>query len=186
MNIFVTDEDPWASAAALDDKRVVKMVLESAQILSTAIWLRSQEFYNHIILSHSTNDSVSPTPGPVIYRPTHKKHPVVLWVCESVMNYDWLWEHAVSLLKIYGDTYERVHKTGRVLDVLGNISIGDVFPNVRQTPFANCARRDDMDIDFTHITPVTEAYREYLKARWALDTRAPTWKERDLPRWMVG
>lgn len=37
MNIFVVDEDPAICAEYLDDKRVVKMVLETAQMLSTAL-----------------------------------------------------------------------------------------------------------------------------------------------------
>lgn len=61
MNIFVTDISPIVSAQALDDKRVVKMILESAQLLSSAIFINSQSIYNDI------------------YKPTHLKHPCTIW-----------------------------------------------------------------------------------------------------------
>jgi hypothetical protein len=57
MNIFVTSICPIESVQALDNKRLIKMILESAQILSTAIWLNSKQ-------SHSE-----------LYRATHIKHP---------------------------------------------------------------------------------------------------------------
>jgi len=57
MNIFVTSNCPKLSAQALDNKRVVKMVLETAQLLSTAIFINSTITYDNL------------------YKPTHVKHP---------------------------------------------------------------------------------------------------------------
>ena len=67
MNIFVVDIDPSKAAQSLCDKHVVKMVLETAQILSTI------------------------SGGP--YRPTHANHPCVLWAGATKRNYLWLVEH---------------------------------------------------------------------------------------------
>ena len=73
MNIFVLDTDPRKAAQYLCDKHVVKMTLEYAQILSV---------YNQ----HKDG----------VYRPTHLKHPCVLWAGKSIANYQWLWDHAKS------------------------------------------------------------------------------------------
>jgi hypothetical protein len=57
MNIFVTSTCPKISAQALDNKRVVKMVLETAQLLSTPIFINNSDIkYDNI------------------YKPTHVKH----------------------------------------------------------------------------------------------------------------
>lgn len=69
MNIFALDQCPVKSAQLLNDKHVVKMCLESAQILCTV---------------HRGFGLDAP------YRPTHKRHPCMLWVAESHGNYIWL------------------------------------------------------------------------------------------------
>ena len=68
MNIFVTSNCPKLSAQALDNKRVVKMVLENAQLLSTAIFINSDIIYNRL------------------YKPTHLKHLCTIWAAESLAN----------------------------------------------------------------------------------------------------
>ena len=76
MNIFVTDPCPKISAQNLDNKRVVKMLLESAQLLSTAITLNG---------------------GKGIYKPTHIHHPCTKWVAHSYQNWLWLFRHMCHL-----------------------------------------------------------------------------------------
>jgi len=66
MNLFVPSPEIRPSVEALDDKRVVKMVLETAQLLSTAIRILDPE-----------------TTLP-IYKMTHKNHPVSVWVRSSI------------------------------------------------------------------------------------------------------
>ena len=66
MNIFVTDEDPVKSAQTLCDKHVVKMVLESAQMLSTA-W-------------RQWDPEASEERG--LYKAAHPNHPCTKWVYE--------------------------------------------------------------------------------------------------------
>ena len=66
MNIFVTSNCPILSAQALDNKRVVKMVLETAQVLSTAIFINSGITYDGI------------------YKPTHLKHSCTIWAAVNI------------------------------------------------------------------------------------------------------
>jgi hypothetical protein len=51
MNIFVTSDCPKLSAQALDNKRVVKMVLETAQLLSTAIFINNNDIKYDILIN---------------------------------------------------------------------------------------------------------------------------------------
>lgn len=90
MNIFMTDACPVQSALWLDDKRVVKMALESTQLLSNAMG------------------------GP--YKPTHQNHPCSVWAAEDGRNYAWLWRHAVELCFIYARIYGRHHACIHVLN----------------------------------------------------------------------
>ena len=185
MNIFATDPDPFVSAQALDDKRVIKMILETAQILSTAVFIR-----NHVVwLSFRQGTfygEYSDTVSKPLYFPTHKNHPVSVWARETRENYSWLLLHGKALHRIYAKAYDREHASFEVLMHLTMESCMDSIPMGPLTPFANAARRKDLNIDFTHIEDVHEAYQRYLMARWALDARPPTWKKRELPPWSMG
>ncbi len=44
MNIFVSDENPEKAAKNLDDKRVIKMILESTQLLCTAVNIHNDRY----------------------------------------------------------------------------------------------------------------------------------------------
>ena len=76
MNIFYLDEKPMTAARMHCDKHVVKMILESAQMLSTA----------HRILD---GNDYADRRG--LYKATHKNHPANIWVRESANNYVWLY-----------------------------------------------------------------------------------------------
>jgi hypothetical protein len=89
MNIFYIHENPTISAKAMSNKHVVKMILESAQLLSTA----------HHILDKSTSSE--------LYKPTHKNHPSAIWVRQSYKNYQWLYNHFISLCEEYTKRYNK-------------------------------------------------------------------------------
>lgn len=93
MNIFYLDEDPKEAARMQCDKHVVKMILETAQLLSTA---------------HAELDGESPA-----YKPTHKNHPSAVWVRKQRGHYEWAWKHMMALGKEYEQRYGKVHKTIR-------------------------------------------------------------------------
>ena len=95
MNIFYLDKDPEIAAQMMCDKHVVKMILESAQMLSTA---------------HRVLDPPSELIEPM-YKPTHKNHPAAVWVRESDANYKWLYDLWFWLAKEYWWRYDKIHKT---------------------------------------------------------------------------
>ena len=150
MNIFVLHKNPRKAARMLCDQHVVKMILESGQMLSTAHW-----------------ETGSKAP----YKATHKNHPCSIWVRESLGNYEWLVKHAEEMCKEYTKRYNKIHKTQEVIEWakknLPNIK------NKKQTPFAQA-----MPEEFKHENAV-KAYRSFymgqkLKfARWNKNRKMP-------------
>lgn len=165
MNIFVSDASPEISARNLDDKRVVKMILESTQLLCTAINFHS-------------NSQVTP------YKSTHINHPSTIWARETRSNWLWLWNHAYELCDRYQAAYNKIHKCRQIIIDLVDNKMDEVIPAGPQTNFANCTSNNEKGINFKHITETTEAYRHYLVARWNTDKLKPKWTKRDKPSWL--
>ena len=92
MNIFYLHRDPVAAAKVQYNKHVVKMILESAQMLCTA--------HHH----YGNGDNVP-------YRKAHYNHPSTKWVRESDEHYMWLFDHMVALGKEYTKRYGKTHLT---------------------------------------------------------------------------
>ena len=103
MNIFYLDKDPEIAAQMHCDKHVVKMILESAQMLSTA----------HRVLD---GDKYAEKMG--LYKLAHKNHPSTIWVRTSKKNYWWLWKHYDALMNEYTYRYGKIHATSRLRDAL--------------------------------------------------------------------
>ena len=91
MNIFYLDKDPITAAVVQYNKHVVKMILESAQMLCAA----------HHILGDPDDD--------VPYKATHRNHPSTLWAGQSAQNYEWLYRHFVALCEEYTKRYDKTH-----------------------------------------------------------------------------
>ena len=94
MNIFFLSWSPREAAQLHCDKHVVKMIIESAQLLYSAHWLLHPE-------------GLLPT----AYRLAHKNHPCSIWVRESLTNYLWLCSLGWWLCKEYTYRYGKTHKT---------------------------------------------------------------------------
>lgn len=159
MNIFVSDADPVIAAQNLDDKRLIKMILESAQLLCTALHLNNA--------SHLAK-----------YKKTHENHPSNVWVRQNQSNYLWLVDHFEALCNEYTYRYNKVHAS---MTMLSDLRSGASFlPAGDLTPFANCAARSDLGIDFKSEADTVKAYQKYLIARWNADTK-PKWSIRGEP-----
>jgi hypothetical protein len=135
VNIFVLDTDPVIAAQMHCDKHVVKMVLEMGQMLSTV----HRRYGNE---------------DPVLYKPTHQRHPCTLWIGESVGNYDWAQQHFSALAFEYSHRYGKRHKTYEKLWVPFLETPADM-PNIGLTPFAQA-----MPDEYKHEDAVI-AYRRY-------------------------
>lgn len=134
MNIFVLDYDIDKCARYHNDRHVVKMITESAQLLSTAVRLSGID---------------------AGYRVTHKNHPCAVWARESLSNWMWLRQFAERL------NAEWQHRYGHTRDhggwaVAKQLPVPNL-PDVGRTPFPQAMpeqyRRPD----------AVQAYRAYYR-----------------------
>jgi len=152
MNIFVLDRNLEKCARAHCDRHVSKMILESVQILCTALHLRGLQ---------------------APYRATHRQHPCVLWAGASWDNFLWLSELARALNREYRYRYgrERDHASIAVLDQIS----GARFESRGLTEFAQ-AMPDQYKVPGDPVS----AYRAYYRgekrgfATWTR-RRPPGW-----------
>jgi hypothetical protein len=151
MNIFVLSEDPVEAAQMQCDKHVVKMIIESGQMLCAA----------HPV-------------GGAPWKRTHYNHPCTVWARTTTANYGWLAEHGLALCREYTRRYGKVHKSEEIIQWCKE----NVPPEVTEgplTPFVVAIK----DPQYHRETPV-ESYRSYYVgdkvrfARWRF-TGPPVW-----------
>ena len=148
MNIFVTHPDYEKACKYLDIKRQNKMLVESVQMLSTAVQYHG---------------------GTAVYKPTHINHPCNIWVRENLHNFLWLEGYALHLSRRFLLRTGRTHLSGKILL---NTSLHDqaieLLPHGQnQTPFVNCTT-DFKDVEDTH-----DAYKLQLLLKWKNDVHEP-------------
>ena len=161
MNIFVLDENPVAIPAMMLDKHVVKMVLESAQMLCTA----------HRVLDHV--DSIRNIP---LYKAAHINHPCSIWVREDVHNYRWLYNHFLALCYEYTYRYQKTHLCERKLSkALLHPPVNTPF--LEQTPFALA-----MPDEYKCRDAVISYQTYYWKEKSSLPQK---WTNRTPPAWYL-
>jgi hypothetical protein len=156
MNIFVTDRCPWISAKNLDDKRVNKMILESCQMLGTAL-------IQHGAQANELPHSKAGNP----YRATHRNHPCTIWAGATKDNYKWLLDHMSALCDEF---HERRHHTHVCESNLAILQAGiEYIPEGPLQEFQNSSQ-------FKEIRDVIEAYRLTMMFKWDhLDKLKPIW-----------
>jgi hypothetical protein len=177
MNIFYIDPDPLVAAEQMVDKHVVKMILESAQLLSTAH--RLIDGIEYVGQSKSGRKAkrwrLPDERDTVLYSATHVNHPSSVWVRESVPHYRWLHGHLVGLAREYTFRYGKVHKAeetglidalGRSPDGLHDRGFSQVVPAMPDEYKVSCA---------------VESYRNYYRVAKA---RMHKWTKRPTPRWI--
>ena len=160
MNIFVLDENPILAARAHCDKHVTKMIVESAQMLSTA----------HCILD---GDKVDPR----LYKIAYKNHPCTIWARECKGNYHWLYELFLNLSYEFNYRYDKVHKSWSTLhEAL-------FFPPTNIPPSEEIiARPMCMPIEFKKDGNAVTAYRKYYN--WKQSQFSMVWTKRQPPTWL--
>jgi len=161
MNIFFLDENPKLSAQYHVDKHVVKMILETAQLLCGV---------------HHMTDQVTtkyrPSTDQVPYKLSHKNHPCAIWARESLSNYLYLCELGLELGKEYTYRYGKRHKS---IDVIEWCIVNK--PNIPDIGFTKpaMAMPDEFKVD-----SVVESYRNYYMGA---KSELASWKKREKPLW---
>lgn len=115
MNIFYLNNNPSVCAEQHVDKHVVKMILEYAQLLSTAH--RTLDGTEYIDSSSGRrirrwrlpNDSLESK----LYKASHINHPSAIWCRKNVQNYIWLTELLKETCKEYTHRYGKTHSVER-------------------------------------------------------------------------
>ena len=153
MNIFVLHQDPKTCAEMHCDKHVVKMIVETAQLLCGAHHMSSER-------------------EDIPYRLSHKNHPCAIWTRESIDNYRWLVCLGMELCQEYTKRYGKTHKSQQVIQWCGDNE--PTIPCQGMTAFKLAMP----DICKISADPV-ENYREYyIKEKMSFctwKTTTPSW-----------
>ena len=176
MNIFYLDEDPRQCAEWMVDKHVVKMILETAQLLSTAH--RVLDGVESIDTSTGRKKKVyklNDDRDIILYSATHINHPSAVWTRQAVENYNWLVDHLFALGAEYTFRYGKQHAT---ITKLG-VPIASPPLNLKEwdmTPMPSC-----MDKEYIIGEEPIANYRNYYKYGKASMHK---WKKREAPEWI--
>lgn len=146
-------QDPVEAAQMHCDKHCVKMILETAQMMTTV------------------HDRYGATNLP--YKPTHAKHPSTVWAGDNQLHYNWLRTLGLALCREYTHRYGKVHKTEKIIKCLWKAPAA--MPTIEWRDPPQCMPEE------CKVCDTVTAYRNYYiieKARfakWAHFTKPPQW-----------
>lgn len=155
MNIFFLDEDVKKCAQYHCDKHVVKMVLETAQLLCGVHWMTEGGYYD------------------IPYKLSHKNHPFSMWARESLSNYFLLCELGYELCKEYTYRYGKRHKSQDIIEWCMTHKPNIIDKGLTEQPKA-------MPEEYKVKGNVVQSYRNYYMGEKKGFT---TWKNRETPNW---
>ena len=158
MNIFVLSEDPVEAAVAQLDKHIVKMPLETAQMLCSVY-----------------PDDTAP------YKKTHYNHPCSVWTRTCIENFNWLVEHGIALCEEYTHRYGRRHKCQNVIEWCRD-NPPNLFTLGKKTAWAVAISDDSLcrTIPNFDSLSVVDMYRRYYICDKASIAH---WTSRESPTW---
>jgi len=177
MNIFYIDKDPVQAAIWAVDRHCVKMILESAQLLSTAhrvldgVEIEGKSKTGRKARRWVLNDARED----VLYSATHINHPSAVWCRQSVQNYEWLVEHFFALIMEYNYRYDKQHKCYGELSYMLQ-SPPKNLENYYWTEMPSCMAEEYIISDDPIIN-----YRNYYKIG---KSNLHSWKNRQPPEWI--
>ena len=180
MNIFRLNDDPLIAAREQCDKHVVKMIVESGQMLSTTHrmhdgWLTKRPSKSGKTMVkyyvHPQEDMED-----ILYKAVHFQHPSTVWTGESKQNYMWHFRHFVELCHEYSYRYGKVHETEKLIPYLAtppkNVTTWE------ETPF-KLAMKSNPECTFPE-DPV-KSYRLFYQTKQ--DRFKMVWSKRQIPEW---
>lgn len=182
MNIFVLDENPKKSVELMCDKHVVKMLVETAQILSTVhrildgeeVTVKKQaegstkaRNYKTWVLDDERED--------ILYKSTHVHHPAVVWAMSSLLNYNWLLAHFEALIEENNHRFgEKDRKSAELLETLKTPP-----KNIKDLPFDRFYTI--MDDQYIISADAVMNYRNYYNKG---KKHIHKWTNRPTPEWI--
>lgn len=164
MNLFILSLNTQKCAEYMFDKHISKIIIEAVQMLCTAIQLI---------------DPDNPIKQRVLlYKISHKNHPVTIWIRTSLENYLWTLKLVKSMHKEWRYRYGhmKTHKSYIIARYLKKYApTADKFSTIGRTPFALA-----MPDKYKTSNPVL-SYRLYYQGEEK--QHLATWKNRDKPKW---
>lgn len=164
MNLFVLDPVPSVAARAHCNKHVVKMIVETAQVLSTVLHLKGM-FVDGL------------------YKPTHRAHPCTLWAAENWANFRWAVDLGLALCAEYTARYKKRHKTQDLLEAIGRY-VRRWGHRVKAVTFCFVGPDDCLVMEAgTDFVDVVASYRKLYRLK---DRKmSMVWPVGGQPGWMV-
>jgi len=178
MNIFYLSSN-WKRAAGMHcDKHVCKMLIEYAQLMSTAHRvIDGTQYYSKTKNGHKIQRWLHPNPKleRELYKASHINHPSNIWIRENEEHYTWLFLMFSELSKEYTKRYGKVHASWSKL----HWSLGFPPKNIVQKKWEDPPQCMP---DHCKTDDVVEAYRQYYikeKSNFAV------WKYSGTPKWFT-
>lgn len=181
MNLFILSKDPIEAAQLQCDKHVVKMIVESAQMLSTVHRMLDGKLTRGPSKSGKTLSKKWIHPDQeldgVLYKAVHMNHPCTVWTMQSNNNYTWHYTHFAALCDEYTYRYGKVHSTDTLLreklkQLPRNIPVG----YLTQQPLAMKSNPECM-----YPNDPVRSYREFYQTKQ--DRFKMVWTKREVPEW---
>ena len=145
MNIFFLEKSVSKSVSCYYNRHVVKIILEITQMLYTVFEPYLKHMYTTL----------------VPFKPTHTKHPMVIWLAQSIDNVHYALDMASALCREYTRRYEKVHRCKKHIKYLQKLSRLESFRDQwtkRVIPDYSCATvlsyLDDSDPAYRELTPI--------------------------------
>jgi hypothetical protein len=177
MNIFYIHEDPKMCAEWAVDSHCIKMILESAQLLSTAHRvLDGHEYIDDGGKRKVKRWRLDDDRNVILYSATHVNHPSAVWARENNNNYNWLWRYLEEHCMEYTYRYGKVHKVEQSGLLYKLISAPH---NIPLAPFTQPPSA--MDTKYIISKDAVTNYRNYYKHG---KVHLHKWKNRDAPQWL--
>ena len=177
MNIFVLDNDPIKAAEYSCDKHVVKMIVESCQMLSSAHRVLDGQEYTDLSKGAKPRRRkrwrLEEPREDLLWKASFVGHPCTQWIMQSKENYRWLARHAVALTEEYTIRYEKKHSCESMCRYFLD-TYPDNLLSIHQTEFAQA-----MPEQYKVVGDAVQAYRNYYHgekayfAKWK--TTTPHW-----------
>jgi hypothetical protein len=163
MNIFYISSNPVKCAKVLDDLRLNKMIIETAQLLSTTV---------HMI-SYDKDKNITAR----VYKATHINHPCAKWCRDSRTSFIWLFRYFICLNKEYYKRKNKLHKSYNLVIWFEEfLKTGPIFyynTGVILPPQCN-PLKDKYPVEINKSN-LEISYKETLLYKWRNDKREPTW-----------
>lgn len=178
MNIFYLHHNPQICASYHVDKHVVKMILEYAQLLSTAH--RVIDGREAVVRQNGRNYKRWVIPEPqnsLLYKSTHVNHPSAIWCRYSVDNYAWLCSLLVETCKEYTYRYGKIHKAEK--DGIVQWLVDNIPNNLKTKGFTEPTPA--MPDEYKNPGCSIDSYRTY----YICDKSSLfKWTKRETPEWI--